>query len=122
MKRIILSILGGIIFPIGYLAAALTVVWLLPQYHLLDSTELNGKSMPGLIFLPVSLPIYIYEYFGWEAYEYPAKNAIWLGLVWFLAFNFIFYSGLFYSLLRMFSLLKEQRAENSETPPPPPQF
>jgi hypothetical protein len=121
MKRIFLSILGGIIFPIGYTAAAITVALLFPQYKL-DSIDVDGKSMPGLIFIPVGAPIYIYEYLGWEAYEFPAKNPVWLGLVWFLIFNFTFYSALFYFLLRMFSRLKKPKAENSQSPPPPPQF
>jgi len=127
MKRIILSILGGIIFPIlytfiaGFLAALIS--WSFPQYNLMDM-QVKGQASPGLIFAPIAIPFWIYDHIRFYRFfglRY-IFDTVWFRVTWTLGFNFLLYSGLTYLFLWYFSLFKQSELFVHQDPPPPPQF
>lgn len=125
MKRILLSILGGVLFPIiltfliGFFAAF--VEWLFPQINLMDM-QVKGQASPGLIFAPIAVPFWIYDYIRFYNYfglRY-IFDTVWFRTTWTLGFNFLLYTILTYLLLCYFKLFGKPSSFVSENPPPPP--
>lgn len=110
MKRIVISILGGIAFPILFFAGAGAICIAFPQW------DLAGNERPGLIFTPIAIPIHIYISLD------PQEKFLILGIIGMIAFNFIFYASLTYFLLWTFKMLKKKQFEDKLLPPPPPEF
>ena len=64
MKRIIASLISGIIFPILFTLLAgfsVSLSRIFSQYNLMDM-EIKGDATPGIIFAPIAVPFWIYEY------------------------------------------------------------
>jgi hypothetical protein len=113
MKRIIFSIIGGILFPLVYTFSAAAVCFLFPRY------DLAGDQAPGLIFAPIAIPIHILIYF-----DLPEKHYV-LGTIGIVVFNIALYSFLTYLLFRWLGFFEPAKTENyqlSHPPPPPPRF
>lgn len=122
MKRIIISILGGILFPLLYtvLAAAITDL-LLPRYNL-DTMQVAGEPTMGLVFAPVAIPFWLYNYirfYNFFGFRIVFDTMIFRAIL-FAGFNVILYTFLTYLLLWYFGLFKQQKLENYQKPPPPP--
>ena len=102
LKRILLSILVGIAFPIAYLTffGALDD-FVLPKSELTE-THLYGQASPGFLYAPMVIPIYIdqilrhYNYFGF----WLALNSPWFRAPFFILFDVILYSWLAFLMFR----------------------
>lgn len=122
MKRITQSILGGILFPVLYaVILGLIVDFLLPQYNL-DTFTYNGAHYPGLVFAPVSIPLYLYIYGGDKINFHPIFGTFLFRTIWFLGFNILLYTFLTYLLLWFIDSFKKKEHKNYKTPPLPPEF
>ncbi len=127
MKRIIASLIGGIVFPtILFFLAGFSSFFIekyFPQSNLTDM-EIKGHSTPGLIFAPIAIPFWIYDYIRF--YDFFGLryifDTVWFRVVWTLGFNFLLYAGLTYLFLWYFSLLKQSNAVVYNDPPQPPSF
>ncbi len=127
MKRIVASIIGGIILPIllTFLAgfAAAFVNYFFPQYNLMDM-QVKGQASPGLIFAPIAIPFWIYDYIRFYNY-FGLRNifdTVWFRITWTVSFNLLLYTGLTYLLLWHLNLLGQSKLVAYSEPPQPPQF
>lgn len=122
MKRVIVSILGGLLFPVAYTFFAAGVCWLFPEYNLI-TMQLYGEATPGIIFTPVGVPVYIYEYIHFHNFFglWGIFDTFWFRFTWMVGFNILLYTAITYLLLRRFGIFKTKTAEYS-TPPLPPEF
>ena len=127
MKRILVSFIGGIILPIllTFLAgfAAAFVNYFYPQYNLMDM-QVKGQASPGLIFAPIAIPFWIYDYIRFYNYfglKY-VFDTVCFRTTWTISFNFLFYTGITYLLLWHFNLLDQSKTIAYSDPPKPPQF
>lgn len=123
MKRIIISILGGILFPILYtVAAGIICEFVLPQYKL-DTMLVANEPSIGLIFAPIAIPVWLYNYihfYNFFGYRYYLDTIIFRTFL-FLGFNITLYTFLTYLLLWYFSLFKKTETKTYQDPPLPPQ-
>lgn len=114
--------MGGILFPIIFTASAITICWLFPQYNLVDM-NINGENAPGLIFAPVTVPIYIDILFSSPTFGLSEIHEIWLKTTLLVIFDFVTYTSLTCFVIWYFDLLKPKtKLEYSFKPPPPPEF
>lgn len=120
MKKVLVSILGGILVPILLIILAATITWLLPQYNL-DVIYINGVPAPGLIFAPVVIPIYLYIYFQ-PSISYPIFFTPWFRLFSFVFFNFVFYFILTFLFMSFLRLFKSKTHDEENMPPPSPEI
>ncbi len=124
MKRIIVSIFGGIICPILIAFLAAFIAQLLPQYPFLDTMRVKGMASPGLLYAPVAIPFWMcdyirfYQYFGLRMFF----DTVWFRAIFTLSFNFLLYAGLTYLFLWYFGLFKSSKPIIYQDPPSPPQF
>jgi hypothetical protein len=123
MKRISISILSGILFPILYtVTAGVISESVLPQYKL-DTMQVAGEPSMGLIFAPVAIPFWLYNYihfYNFFGFRYFLDTIIFRTIL-ILGFNIILYTFLTYFLLWYFGLFEKAKAETYQSPPLPPQ-
>lgn len=121
MKRLILATFLGFFGPFVYL---ITIGFISDQMSrsLLTDIKIGGESAPGILFAPVSVPIYL---------DIWLKKMRWLPLVFdtflfrfssFIFFNAILYGMLIYVILGRLARWRKQKMLFSESPPPPPNF
>ncbi|MDQ6785592.1 MAG: hypothetical protein M3033_02060 [Acidobacteriota bacterium] len=121
MKRIIISILGGVFLPIILALLAITIVWLFPQYNLTD-ISINGEALPGLIFAPIAIPLYIDEFFTILAYGHFVSSRFLVRTICYLGFDFVLYALLTYLVIWYFDFFKQKGMLDYNSEPPPPEF
>jgi hypothetical protein len=123
MRRIIISILGGILFPILYTVVAVVICELVLPQNELDTIQVADEPSMGLIFAPVALPFWLYNYihfYNFFGFGYFLDTIIFRTIL-FSGFNVILYTFLTYLLLSYFGLFKKTKAETYQEPPLPPQ-
>lgn len=127
MKRIIASLISGIVFPILFtLLAGFSASFienLFPQYNLMDM-EIKGEATLGVIFAPIAVPFWIYDFIRFYNY-FGLQNILdtfWFRVLWTVGFNFLFYTGLAYLFFWYFSFLKQSNTITYTDPPQPPHF
>lgn len=124
MKRILLSMLTGILFPILYMILIGTFHALLFSKYDLISMEIYGQSTMGLFLTPVALPVWMYDFikfhnhFGYGIY----LDTLWFRLLLMLGFNFSLYAILSYFLFSYFGWFSSIKALTYQQPPKPPEF
>jgi len=120
MRRIILSIILGIVFPVVCMMAIGAMSDYLPK----PLTELNfsGKLLPGILYVPFTIPLFCVAIL--RAYEIlpPYSETIWHFLALFILFDWILYGTLSYLVLGRLKRFKKRIVSASENPPPPPAF
>lgn len=118
MRRIFVSILGGILLPVSLFTIASLVSWLLPRYEL-GVTKIGGALAPGYIFAPVALPIYANILFPLPVYYF--FNPIWFGLIASAIFDFFLYAILTFIVIKYFGFFDPHQTQDSSAKPPPPE-
>jgi hypothetical protein len=118
MRQGILAIILGIVFPAIWLIliGALSYLVFLPP---LTDFRINGELVPGLLFMPVLIPVYfdiLMRQYGILPSMFASIGFRVLSLI---LFNWIFYGIIFYLLLGKLNRFKKQTVTNS---PPPPVF
>ena len=101
MKRIIAAIVGGVLIPVVYLFIAGGIDELFPQFDL-GTMYVNGNPEPGLLFVPMALPIYLNSVLrshGYIGLAFSLDNP-WFRGTSFILFDFVLYSFLSYAILR----------------------
>lgn len=86
--------------------------------------QVKGQASPGLIFAPIAVPFWIYDYVSFYNYfglRY-IFDTVWFRVTWTLSFNFLLYAGLTYIFLWYFKFFKKPELFVSQNPPPPPKF
>jgi hypothetical protein len=124
MKRILLSILCGIFFPILYtVIIGIFHALLFPRYDLI-SMKLYGQETMGLFLTPVAIPVWIYEFIRFNHYFGLPDffDTFWFRLIWTVGFNISLYTILNYLLFWYFGLFKSSQTVTYQDPPSPPKF
>jgi hypothetical protein len=121
MKRLVIAIILGILFPIVYTIIAGTLTDVFPDYFA-QTMIVFDKPMPGPILAPTLFPFYFeswlssHRYFGWGGI---------LDTFWFrttlLIIPVAVYSAIFYGLLRLIGYPKAKTVTSIQEPPPPSQ-
>ncbi len=119
MKIFIVSSLSGILLPILLTIISAFFVWLFPQFNL-DTSYINGVPVPGFIFAPIALPIYIYEILQLKMLH-PIFNTFWFRFLSFFLFDYFFYFFLSFFFLSYLDSVKKRKIENIKSLPPPPE-
>lgn len=122
MKRFIVSVISGIMFPVAYTFFAAGICWMFPEYGL-DTMYLYGEPTPGIILVPVGIPFYIDEFIRFHRF-FGLRfifDTVWFRATWLIGFNIIFYTAITYLLLHHFQIFKKKTAKFSN-PPMPPEF
>lgn len=117
MKRVLVSILAGFLFPIVYAALVELVGGLLLSEDY-DTMHVDGTPLPSLLFAPVVVPIYIdhflrsHNYFGfWSTFD-----SFWFRGTFYILFNLCFYSILAFLLLKKFGWLSGKKSPGIASP------
>lgn len=121
MKRLIFSILGGLLFPVIYTVVVGTLSDYFPQYFP-DRIYLFGKPTFGWIFAPIAVPFWIYsviEYYRFFGLPF-IFNTTWFRVVFTIGFDVLLYTMLTYAVLWYFGIFKKKTQQTLENPPPPP--
>ncbi|NJM53477.1 MAG: hypothetical protein HC846_08870 [Blastocatellia bacterium] len=124
MKRILLSILCGILFPILYMAIIGSIDdFVFPNYDL-TTREIYGQASMGLILAPIAIPLWIYDFIRFNQYFGLREffDTFWFRLIWTVGFNISLYTILSYFLLWYLGNRKSSTQTNYQNPPSPPQF
>lgn len=124
MKRILISILCGVLFPILYMVIIGSIDdFIFPQYDL-TTREVYGQASMGLILAPIAIPFWVddyirfNQYFGLRMY----LDTFWFRLIWTVGFNISLYTILSYFLFGYLGFFKSAEQSNFQNPPLPPQF
>jgi hypothetical protein len=123
MKRVIFSILGGILLPIIFVLLGASIAGLFSEYNL-QTMQVKGQASPGIILAPIAIPFWIYDYirfynyFGFRSFF----DTFWFRVTLTIGFNFLLYSGLMYLFFWYFGFFKRKESGNYQDPPLPPQF
>ena len=102
LKRILLSIVAGIVFPVAYLMFIGALEdFLLPKSELFE-IEFYGKHLPGFLYVPMVIPVYVLEFLDYYNYfglvvemDNPLFRTVFMCL-----FTVLLYSRLAYELFR----------------------
>lgn len=124
MKRILLSTLCGIFFPILYLVIVESICELIfPEYHL-DTMQVYGEPSMGLILAPIAIPVWVYDFIRFNQYFGLREffDTFWFRLIWTVGFNISLYTLLSYFLFWYFGWFKSFKSIIYGDPPNPPQF
>jgi hypothetical protein len=121
MKRLIYSILGGLIFPFVYILIGISLAQMFPQYFS-ETMYVFGSPAPGLIFAPIGVPFWVYNIIQYHRYlGLPfIFNTVWFRAIFTIGFNIALHASLTYAVLWYFGIFKRKTIQTSETPPPPP--
>lgn len=120
MWRIILSIILGVLIPVSYIEILSLGDGIIPDNW--ADMKFYNQPAPGIVFAPVSLPIY-FDIFTKEERILPfIFNTFWFRTLSFILFNWVLYGLIGYFILGRFKRFKKRTAFVSEFPPPPPEF
>jgi hypothetical protein len=123
MRRIIISIILGIIFPIVcFIAIGITTDFLLPRRSIFTEISIYGESAPGILFAPFSMPIYFVIYATKARIAPGIFDAKWFRLFAVILFDWVPYGLIIYWLLGRLERFKKQKEFGTTAPPPPPTF
>lgn len=125
IKRVIISILFGLIFPISYGFIAAGLLYTFPGTFAADM-QLYGEPAPGPILAPILGTFYLYS---WIKFHHYFGMASILDTFWFRVFFstvpvFAFYCLTAFGVLTVvgFPKRRQLKSVNSQLPPPPPKF
>ena len=118
MKRLALSTILGIVFPvISFIAIGSATDYMQPS--VLTEIIIYDEPAPGLLLAPFSIPIY----FDILARHYRIATAIfdtfWFRLLSLILFNWLLYGIIIYILLGCLKRFRKQPSQSWESPPPP---
>ncbi|MBL8182428.1 MAG: hypothetical protein JNL64_12550 [Blastocatellia bacterium] len=120
MKRLFVSVILGILFPIVYTIIAGTLTDVFPG-RFSQEMFVFDKPMPGPILAPTLFPFYFESwlasnrYFGWSG----RLDTFWYRTT-LLMIPFALYSAIAYGLLRLIGYPKAKTVAGIQEPPPPP--
>ena len=120
MRRIIFSIILGIVTPVSYLALMAFIEDFLPAGLMI--TTFYGQKAPGLLLAPFTLPIYFDIFVKAERFAPLIFDTPFFRLVTFILFDWALYGLISYFVLGRLKRFKKRTVTASETPPPPPNF
>lgn len=121
MKRLVLSIILGIVFPVvGFILIGSTTDYMQPSA--LTEIKMFDEPAPGLLLAPFSLPIY-FDIFVKQKHIAPEIfDTFWFRLLSMILFNWFLYGVVTYIVLGRLKGFKKQNAEICQSPPSPPIF
>ncbi len=113
MKRVLLSIVIGVLFPIVY-AAIVDLVGGLVLPAGFDTMHVDDTPLPSLLFAPVVLPIYIDHFLRTKGYFglWSTFDNFWFRGTFYVLFNLGFYSILGYLVLKRLGWPRAKRPAN----------
>lgn len=122
MKRLLLSLLFGVLFPIFYLGLIIALV-LYTRNFLSFPAQQTIDPVIGVLTLPVTWSIVISEALFFSNANF-AKDITHptFAKFWFAITNVTLYSTLFYLTLLLISRLKKSKQKVEQHPPLPPTF
>lgn len=122
MRRVIISIILGLVFPFVCLMAIGAISDYLPKS--LTELKIGYETGPGIIWMPFMLPLNLLDILTtFRIIKRPFSNLfIYSFFAFFVLFDWILYGTIFYWLLGRFKKFQKQPAAFSENPPPPPEF
>lgn len=121
MKRIVISVLCGVLLPALYTIVAVFITASFPDL-VSDTVVVYGKAAPGSIFAPTLFTIYVYFwleshlFFGWDR----VMNTVWFRATFILLPIAAVYGLITYGLLHLFGFPKLRHVVGELGPPPPP--
>ena len=119
MRRSTLAIILGIVLPLCWLILTGIFSYLVFIPPLTD-IRINGEIAPGLLFVPVLLPVYI-DILMRQSGILPAMlDSAGFRIISLILFNWVVYGIIFYLLLGKLKRFKKQTADSQ--PPAPPVF
>lgn len=124
MRRIIFSIVFGLIFPLVCFFTIMTAdSYFLPP-SILTTSRIDGEVAPGILYAPFSIPIYVEIILKHNGIMIMGRgeNRFIYFTVFLIIFNWILYGVIFYALSVYLTKLKKPKTEYSEKPPEPPIF
>src|ERR1700712_1235644 len=121
MKRIIFSLILGIILPIILLVTIGTISEMLPE-SALTRIYIAGIPSPGLLTIPVLLPAYFCIYTKGNFILPEIFDTFLFRVLSVVLFDWILYGLLSYWLLGKLKWFKRQSVKFSDEPPLPPSF
>ncbi len=122
MRRIVLSIIFGLIFP---LVCFMTIGITTENYmspSALTEIKIYDQAAPGFLLAPFSIPIYLDIYLKQKQIAPEIFDTFWFRFSSLILFNWMFYEILIYLLLGRLKRFKKRKILFSDTPPPPPKF
>jgi hypothetical protein len=120
MRRIILSIILGILFPV----ICVVILVFIGDYFPLILVKMNfyGKPAPGILFAPFTIPIYLSIFLNRERILPIIFDTVWFRAISLVLFNWMLYGTVSYLILGQFERFKKKSVEASHEPPAPPSF
>jgi len=120
MRRIIFSIILGIVFPFICL-----IIFSWASNYLPDGLVIlrfYGVKAPGILAAPFAIPVYLEIFVKAHRLLPKVLNNFWFSIIFFILFDWILYGTIFYFVLGRFKRFKKKTVETSPEPPEPPQF
>jgi hypothetical protein len=120
MRRIVFSIILGIVFPI----ICLTMLGVIAEYipMRLTVSKFYGQPAPGILLAPFTIPFYFDTFVKEERILPHIFDTFWFRVSTFILWNWILYGTIIYFVLGLFKGFKKQSVSFSETPPRPSTF
>ncbi len=120
MRRIILSIILGFVFPIICIILIEAISEHIPTW--LTVSTFYGQPAPGILLAPFTIPFYFDNFVKAERILPQVFDTFWFRVLTFVFYNWIVYGILGYLALGRLKRLKKRSVSASENPPPPPAF
>lgn len=121
MKRLILSIILGLIAPFAcFMAIGITTDYMSPS--VLTEIKILNQPAPGLLLAPFSIPFYLDIFLKEKRIAPYIFDTFWFRFSSFILFNWVLYGFIIYLILGKLNRFKEPKTICSETPPAPPNF
>lgn len=121
MKRVILSIILGLIAPFAcFMAIGITTDYMSPS--VLTEIKVLNQPAPGLLLAPFSIPFYLDIFLKEKRIAPYIFDTFWFRFSSFILFNWVLYGFIIYLILGKLNRFKEPKNIYSETPPLPPNF
>lgn len=117
MKRIVLSIILGFVFPIICLVILGFIGDYLPESLML--TKLSGEPAPGILLAPFMIPIYVDIFLKQNQIAPIIFDNFLFRFSSFTLFNWVLYGFTIYFILGKLKRFTKLEILYSETPPPP---
>lgn len=122
MKRIVLSIILGILLPF----TLIVIIGFSSDYFLSESIwtdmKINGQPAPGILFIPFFIPLYLETYLQQQRIAPNLVDNPFFRASTLILFDWILYGFISYWILGKFKRFRREKPVYSETPPEPPEF
>ncbi len=120
MKRVLIAIVLGFVFPVICLVILGIIGNYLPEFLML--TTMQGEPAPGILLAPFSIPIYLDIFIKQNHIAPIIFDNFLFRFTSFAFFNWCLYEIIIYLILGRLKRFKKSEIIYSETPPSPSNF